>query len=152
MDPIKRLADYWSSHALVPNRRATIEKLRIFESTNRVIFPDDFKEYLLQLDGLDYQGVDHNGFSFMSLAQLREVKPSEYPPGFSGKGFYVFADYLHWSWGYAVQLADEHTLGHVIHVGTLEPKLVATSFSAFIDLYIVDSPELYPTPHEDAIM
>lgn len=151
IDAITRLADYWSAQGLAFNGGATADMVKSFESTHGVILPKDFAEYILRLNGLAEfgPGADENGFGFAALQRLRPVAPSEYPLGSSGPGHFVFADYLHWSWGYALQLADERTRGEVIHVATLEPKVVAPSFGAFIELYLVDSPQLYPERRKD---
>jgi hypothetical protein len=146
MDTIERLEHYWSSHGLEPERRATAESLRAFEEAHHVTFPEDVRRYLLRLNGLATfgTGADGNGFGFFPLGQLRPVKPEEYPPGFKGTGYFVFAEYLGWSWAYALQLADSAARGEVIHIGTMKPKVIAASFSQFIELYLVDSPNLYP--------
>jgi hypothetical protein len=142
---IERLADHWSLQGLTANGGATAETVQTFESTHRVTFPDDFREYLLRLNGLpEFTGAEQNGFGFLTLRQLRPVAEAKYPPDFGRRGYFIFADYLDWSWGYALQLVDDQTRGEVIHVGTLKAKVVAPNFGAFIDLYLVDSAELYP--------
>ncbi len=58
--------------------------------------------------------------------------------------FFVFADYLHWSWAYAIRLskrpAEECS---VVLIGKQFPITVASSFEEFVNLYIADSPKLY---------
>jgi len=60
---------------------------------------------------------------------------------------FVFADYLDWSWAYAIRLlATPSESGHIFMIGKQEtPIQIAESFSDFVELYLVDSPILYGT-------
>ena len=67
------------------------------------------------------------------------------PPIHSPDEYFVFADYLQWSWAYAVRLRSEDS--SVILVGA-EGDVVAASFSEFVRLYIEDAEALYPKRSE----
>lgn len=146
MSVVEKLTEYWASKNIPSNAGATPDSIRSFEVAHRAAFPEDFREYLLRLNGLATfgAGTDPQGFGFLPLRRIRPVAEEEYPAGYEGRGYFVFAEYLDWSWAYAIRLADEDATGEVIHILTLQPKRVAPSFTAFIDLYLVDSPELYP--------
>ena len=95
---------------------------------------------------------DPNGFSFWPLSKVRWVpeelaETSPHTSAFPGaEDFYVFADYMGWSWAYAIRLSSSQGKNLVILVGKELPELVAKSFSAFVDVYVIDSPALYESP------
>jgi hypothetical protein len=61
------------------------------------------------------------------------------------KDYFIFADYLHWSWAYAIRLTgDIDARGAIFKVD--EPthlSKVADSFTEFVALYLSDSSRLY---------
>ena len=115
MSATEKLARYWTAQGLAPQGGAAIDAVGAFEETHRVVVPDDFREYLLRLNGLaDYgPGADQNGFGFWPLSRIRPVATEERPPHFTESGYFVFADYLDWSWAYAIQLLEDRAHGHV---------------------------------------
>jgi hypothetical protein len=151
--PSSKLISYWKSQSLRIVPGVPEERIREFESKNRIILPADFREYFLSVDGMVQQGghdCDPNGFAFWPLARVRSVveecaEHSLAPPELPGwQECFVFADYLQWSWAYGIHLsADPSAVNRVIHVGTFHPKVVAGSFTEFVDLYIRDARELY---------
>jgi len=56
----------------------------------------------------------------------------------------VFADYMAWSWAYAIRL-DEVVRGEqpVVMVGVEDRVQVARSFTEFAERYLTDDPALY---------
>jgi len=56
--------------------------------------------------------------------------------------YFAFADYMQWSWAYAICLAPDQ-LGKILQFGTKFPRIVADSFSQFVDAYLTDSEQLY---------
>jgi hypothetical protein len=113
------------------------------------------KEYFLLVDGMSawWPGdQDPKGFSFWPLARVRWA-PEEFadlsPPCSSFLGaeeFYVFGDYLGWSWAYAIKLGVHAGDNGVVLIGKDIPELVAGSFSTFVELYLEDAPALYNSP------
>src|SRR5262249_52047128 len=122
----------------------------------RVGLPTDFRAYLLHVDGMSTfwpDSRDKEGYSFWSLARVKSV-PEEAIKHSSGhewsrfprsESLFVFADYLDWSWTYAIRLlAAPSESGRIFIIGKQEtPIQVAESFSDFVELYLVDSPTLY---------
>jgi hypothetical protein len=136
---------------IVPGNPET--KVREFESRNRVVLPPDFREYLLSVDGMAQVGgndCDPTGFAFWPLACVKSV-PEEctkhslrLPEVPDPDRYFIFADYLQWSWAYAIHLSNLPSGPNpVIHVGTIRPRVVAGSFTEFVDLYLRDARELY---------
>jgi hypothetical protein len=103
---------------------------------------------MTQVGGHD---CDPKGFAFWPLSRVRDVikECAEHslalPEVLDPDKYFVFADYLQWSWAYAIHLNDS-TLqtNQIIHVGTLGPKMVARSFAEFVGDYLGDAKELYP--------
>ena len=97
--------------------------------------------------------ADPDGFCFWPLEEYSSFEQQVALHGYSwprtddGGVYYVFCDYLQWSWGYAIRLAEPDGAGsggRVVPIGMNEMFTVAASFSEFVDLYLADSGRLYP--------
>jgi hypothetical protein len=149
----KRLIDHWTAQGLKIAAGATEREVVSFESQNRVSLPEDFREYFLKVNGMvqDFENsCDQTGFAFWPLSLVTSVakecaKRSPTEPTFRDpESYFVFADYLQWSWAFAIHIdANSPDDGQVVHVGTLRPKVVAGSFTEFVNLYLQDARELY---------
>jgi SMI1 / KNR4 family (SUKH-1) len=85
---------------------------------------------------------DKNGFRFWSLA---EICPIQEDPLNEYCNFLQFADYLDYSWTYAISCVFPH---EVIFVGANSiQKIIATNFYDFLILYLQDHSNLYPRLH-----
>ena len=148
----EKLLSHWQSQGLVVAKGNEESALIEFEAKNSLRLPLDIRQYLAVANGMSSipgNDVDSNGFRFWPLEQMRPVPmvcaeagvpvPAVQDP----LRYFVFADYLDWSWAYAIDLVGDGSGHSVIHVGTLEPKTVAHSFREFVDLYVQDSRELY---------
>lgn len=148
-----KLISHWRSQNLTIAPGNTEARVREFESHNDVSLPPDFREYFLKVNGMAQDGghdCDPTGFAFWPLARVktmaeesaqRSLPPSQIP---DAARYFVFADYLQWSWAYAIRLGQRPSEPNsVIHVGTICPKTVASSFTEFVDLYLRDARELY---------
>lgn len=152
----RKLADHWKSMGLRLTRGNSDEMVHHFESQNGVVLPCDLREYFLNLDGMEQTGghdCDANGFSFWPLMQLKSIVGIRAEQSMKlatlqdEDKYYVFADYLQWSWAYAIRLDDRPVESNqIIHVGTVVPKTIAPSFADFVDLYLHDDRSLYPDP------
>ena len=145
------LIDYWKSQNIRIANGENQTALREFEKKNAVVLPPDLWAYFLNLNGMPQiggQDCDQRGFAFWPLIRVNSVaeecakqsvpiravdKPNEY---------FVFADYMQWSWAYAIYLGPSGP-NQVIHVGTVQPKVVAGSFTEFVGLYVRDAKDLY---------
>ena len=159
-NPLRELISYWKSQNLLLAPGNRIEALQDFELRHSVKFPNDFREYLLQTNGMLEVGghdCDPMGFSFWPLHRIRSVTEEcaaqkiEAPSNLNVENYFVFADYLQWSWAYAIHLGTSPAgTNRVIHVGTFRPKFVADSFTHFVTLYLHDAPELYSSSGSDS--
>lgn len=146
LSPVHRLRDYWRGKG-APSLSQPIhpDDLHAWESANGLVLPADFRQYLELANGFDqrkdYQ--DQRGFNFWPLEKL-----SRWPDHDAGRSAFagvsdwvIFCDYLDRSWAYALS-----TSGHqVVLVETRDgrPKVVARSFSQFIERYLDDDARIY---------
>jgi cell wall assembly regulator SMI1 len=151
----QRLTAYWRDLGLPISSGCSESAVRQFEASVGAPLPADMRTYLLTVNGMRdaFPGdQDKEGFSFWPLARVRwlpkelaEVSP--HTPVFRGaEKFYAFADYLTWSWAYAIRLTGSGKVNQVVLVGKEVAELVADSFAEFVDLYLIDSPALYAAP------
>ena len=152
IDSAEKLLWHWASQGLVIAKGNEERALIDFEINNSLRLPLDMRRYLAVANGMSSipgSDVDSNGFRFWPLEQMRPVPTVCAEAGVPVPAvqdplrYFVFADYLDWSWAYAIDLGGGGSGQPVIHVGTLEPKTVAHSFTEFVDLYVQDSRELY---------
>jgi hypothetical protein len=148
-----KLISHWQSQNLKIAPGNPEARLQEFERHNSVILPPDLRDYFLSVDGMVQVGghdCDPTGFAFWPLARVKGVAEEcaehslAIPEVADPDRYFVFADYLQWSWAYAIYLSDRPSRPNpVIHVGTIRPKTVAASFAEFVDLYLRDARELY---------
>jgi len=153
--PGRKLVNYWRELGLPIPAGCPGAALEAFEKHAGVVLPDDLRNYFRLVNGMKdaWPGdQDPKGFSFWPLSKVRWVpeelaEMSPQTSAFPGaEDFYVFADYMGWSWAYAIRLSQSLEKNLVILIGKEVPELVAESFSAFVDLYVIDSPALYESP------
>lgn len=151
----KKLKRHWKSKNLRIAHGASKQDLQTFEARYGVVLPKDFRDYFLSVDGMlqiANHECDPDGFGFYPLVRVKNVveeyaELSKMTPSNASnpQTYFVFVDYLQWSWAYAIRLSnDVSQLNEVIHVGTIRPKVIANSFSEFVDMYLKDARELYP--------
>ena len=104
---------------------------REFELKNKARLPEDFKSYLLTVNGMELgtpNDCDKQGFSFWPIQRIKPIYkeksdlkwPSHLP---APSHCFIFADYLQWSWAYAIDLSiTAKNRGAVMSVGVLKPK------------------------------
>lgn len=147
--PVQRLRQYWEEgEAPSLSPPAPPAEVRALELSKGVALPNDFRNYLEQINGFDQQRTyqDERGFNFWPLEKLTTVADCDDPSfGFVGDaGYIMFCDYLDLSWVYA--LSARPGAHQVVLLGTRDgqPKVVADSFSQFVDRYLADDARLYP--------
>jgi hypothetical protein len=150
-----KLSRYWAGQKLPVQPGATRGAVKQFETTYGVSFPAEIRDYFLKHDGMSPYSPydkDKNGFSFWELSRVRpaaEELAEAGPPHEAGPEldhYFVFADYLDWSWAYAIRLTSDPLEGGrvvMLGMGGVPPE-IASSFGEFVDLVIRDSPRLYP--------
>jgi hypothetical protein len=157
MSAVDQLVAYWSAQQLPLAKGVPEVDVRTFEVRHGITLPSDFREYLARLNGHVQRGgvdVDREGFAFWPLERIQPLPlvcsetAVPIPPVERPECYFVFADYLQWSWAYAIRLGP--TNNAIIFVGAGNGEVIADSFTEFVRLYVVDSPALYPTPTEQS--
>ncbi len=150
---VEKLIPHWQSCGITIQQGVAESRIQEFEDKYRVLLPLDLKSYFLQVDGMKMtldDSKDKEGFSFWPLSQVKTVE-LEYTQlriepytAQNLESFFVFVDYFDWSWAYAIYLSPELAApNQVILIGKEEPIKIADCFTAFVDLYISNSPKLY---------
>jgi hypothetical protein len=144
------LIRYWQSQGMRIAPPATETQVLEFERNYGIEIVHEFRDYLLTVNGMlqaSNDQCDANLFAFWQLNRIRPVSeecPELQRSAEEGR-YFAFADYMVWSWAYAIDLAStSDTRGKVILVGGLREQSVASTFSEFVRLYVEDSPRLYP--------
>lgn len=125
------------------NAPASQEEITAFEKKYTVKLPMILRHYFSIFNGTGQGNFGDNGFAFFSIDEVklvREIMSETEPDKDAYPDCYVFSDFLCWCWGYAVQLDDEGTDGLVFQVSGTQPppRLISTSFRAFIEDYLKD--------------
>jgi hypothetical protein len=109
----------------------------------------DFRSYLLAVDGFaSPKDQDQTGFRFWPSKEITTVDAFKFGQLASAEtsGLVLFADYLDWSWGYAVSAATvpaERTGVFIVGTADGRPHRIAGTFADFAELYVADDPLLY---------
>ena len=143
------LREYWAVDGVEIMPPVSCEIIRDFEQSQQTTLPPDFVRYLKFANGFNQFGEyqDKNGFNFWPVDQIYRV--SDYDEGRfnfeSGDKYFIFCDYMDFSWGYAIRI-DRSGPCDVVLVGSRNgsPESVASSFSDFMTLYLRNDPIIYP--------
>lgn len=132
----------------------TNDEIIAFQSKNNVLFPYDLMEYFRILNGSNNE-YDDRFFRFYSLSNFKsindELKYWNGIPDYSNivntlteyKSFYVFADFSFCMFSYAIKLYPDTKDNNLVLVLCGDKyRVIANSFSEFIDLYLNNSIEL----------
>lgn len=152
MEIIFKLIDYWKTQNIIiqPN---SLERIEQIIELKKIILSEDFLEYYHQVNGMGelYANFDKNGFSFYPVEELKTLEM--YYKSYYGdivredigelKKIIIFADYMHESWLYGVNVinATSYEIGSIAHYG--EFNVISNSLSDFFKLYMEDNEILY---------
>ncbi len=143
-----KLIAKWVSQGLSIRPGCSLKSLDEFETRSGFVLPTDLREMLELTNGSDQ---DDEGFQFWPLELYESFTQSRHaagcPPVEDAQQYYLFCDYLDWSWAYAIRLAkpgEQGVSNRVVPIGMNEMFTVAGSFSVLVNLVLVDSPRLYP--------
>lgn len=129
-----KIKEMWRSENIKLSPPATPESIKATEKIIGFQFPDDFKEFYLQLNGFADWDWTKNMFSIWPLARALDEYHNE-----SNKIFIVFADYLI----NAIQFGFVKGKDGVFKNTGEPPKLIADTFSETIFLINSDADILY---------
>lgn len=118
--PTDKLIERWLLSGPLRRPGASNDVLNQFEQENAVALPADMRDFFARLDGSgSYFAAegDRLGFSFWSITRVRrareELNARRIPqlPGL--EDYFFFADYLSWSWAYAIRLVADASTGRL---------------------------------------
>ena len=115
-----------------------------WKAATGVALPDDFRAYLLD-ESPAVEFMDDYNATWWPIDRIKSI-PDEFKDGSNAPGiadeaerYLFFADYLIWSYAWAICCAPGDDFGRVAVIGAPPDRFVADSFSEFVGLYIGDS-------------
>jgi hypothetical protein len=155
----RHLIEYWRSRNLPIQKACKEDDIRSFETRYKIALPPDMREYFLNVNGMttNFPGYqDDDGFSFWPLERVRTIAEDNEAPALrhlrltEEDSFFLFCDYMDWSWSYAVKIPPAPGVAEGIYLLCCRnPVKIADSFSDFVALYLGQSGQLYPpSAHE----
>lgn len=146
MEQINRLIQHWQNQGIeiIPKPEEEIEN---FKGRIHQPLPNDFKLLYSNVNGMSSffpNEIDSEGFLFYPLESI--LPSAQEFEGFAlaeNNHLYIFAEYMHKSWWYGVEIEPDgkYRIGIISDKLNFEP--ITESLGAFIALYIDNSPKLY---------
>lgn len=138
---VESLVAYWEKQN-IPVFQNSIEEIERIEAEKAVVLPDDFKEFYLEVNGMNK--ADNKGFLVYPLQKVALAKKiAQIASTKKNAGILIFAEYMHKTWWYGIQLKEngDYTIGLVSKKGAFKP--ITNFLAEFVDLYLEDSSKLY---------
>jgi hypothetical protein len=148
---ILRLKNYWQEQGVKFNPGATPSEITSFESRHHVRLPRDLRHFYLTVNRMDNDKADSDNFTFLPLSSVKSVAEElvnlRGTPDYSQIGailpdasrWFVIVDFLVTSAVYAISLAAAEA-NPVIRIDDGHSyRVVATSFSSFLERYMANS-------------
>src|SRR5450432_2762420 len=158
-DRINSIIELWRTEGLKISQPNLPSQVLQFEAHHCVGLPADFNAYLLTVNGMEQNwqhDTDSRGFCFWPLQRICSVfddlkKNGRIDLSERLRSYFIFADYLQWSWAYAIKLSgEEGSRNSIVKVDGPERLLkISDSFSEFIELYLADAKRLYDPPENE---
>jgi hypothetical protein len=127
------IRDRWARDSASPPEGASANSIRAFEERYGVTVPEDFREYLRELNGRS-AGRDDMDSTSISFWRLDEFEPSEHMA--AGSRLFAFADFLIDSHRYAIALDDIPSVHGAVFLDMSSAVIrIANSFTQFLELY-----------------
>lgn len=153
LQQISKIKKLWNFS--ISTRLATADDISKFESKNCVRIPNDLKLFFKLLNGTNGE-YDQRFFQFYSLDEFRPIA-SEFKdwiglaPDYGNlinmlldhHKFFVFANYQSYLFSYCIKLDKRQSEQNEVYIlcGD-EYKVIAGTFTEFLDLYISDDDKL----------
>ncbi|HEX8350365.1 MAG TPA: SMI1/KNR4 family protein [Hymenobacter sp.] len=154
MDSLSELNTLWEKAKIKSVVTATEEQLKNFEESYKLKLPQDLRDYFANVNGTEGES-DDGFFTFCTFNQFQSIqqvlrdwygvpKHSDIIQKIDhSETCYVFADYSICLFAYAIRL--HHEVGSENEVYAIcggEYRIIAKSFSEFINLYLQKSDQL----------
>ena len=143
-EAVDRLTQRWKEAQMKIKPGVSAEQLAQFEAKFETQLGPDIHAYFEVVNGMELDEMDSE--CHIRFWPLEEVKPLQEevdaPWVAQYRGYYLFADYLLWSHGYAIDLSPT-SQGTIVRVGGESPQVVASSFAEFISLCLDKSEQIF---------
>lgn len=134
-----KLKEWWAkTGVLVPIERISDDRIVALEARYKIRLPPDFRAYLSESSPVR-QNWDEEMGNWWPFSRIKNI-PEEYDSRFTPENadkYLFFLDHCVWCWAWAISCADDATYGSIVTIGGPE-KVVAASFSEFVDRYVSD--------------
>jgi cell wall assembly regulator SMI1 len=145
------IRDRWRSLGVSVRDGASVATIADFEYRNRVVLPEDVRQYYSFMDGMENWDLAEEMISFWQLSEVGSV-PEKLShcrgiPDYSeiesvlpdAASYYVFADHSIWLNVYVMKLTpDRNNPSPIIWICGKSWHPLAESFAAFMDEYAAD--------------
>ena len=140
-EAVDRLTQRWKEAQLKIKPGVSAEQLAQFEDKFKTRLGPDIHAYFEAVNGMESDEMDSEyHIRFWPLEEIKPLREEVDAPWVAEyTSYYLFADYLLWSHGYAIDLSPAGQ-GTIVMVGGENPQKVASSFAEFMSLYL-DKPE-----------
>lgn len=139
IDLINELITYWRNNNISIKKKSMLEINEILRK-RKLVLPNDFKLLYKYANGADK--YDKEGFLFYSIEHIVSVS-KKFSTDNKLNNVLLFADYLQQSWWYGLNIIDNNNYQIGIIPNNNYFKIITTSLSDFIKLYLQDSHLLY---------
>ncbi len=153
MNFVEELALQWRTRGFASEPSGvTDETVTSFERRFSIQMPADIRVYFKMLNGMSKPShdTDETGFRFLPLSEVLPLGEFVNKMQWRGRNYlagletaFVFVDYLQWCYAYAFETSSTNH-GAILRIdGADEPRVVAASFSRFVQLYLIDDMSLH---------
>jgi len=150
------LKKFWQDQRITLHPGALESALTSFETKYKVCLPQDFRSYLLNVNGFDdseHWATDENLITFLSLNEVKPLSKYWSPEIADAGSYFVFADYSISAHVYAIYLSDVLSDRNCVVVVYDNLVKVANSFSEFVEAYMANNDAvLFPQPQAQHIV
>lgn len=130
----------------------TVNDLKIneFQNNNKILIPSDLKQYFLLINGSNDMPLD-NLYEFYSINRIfNEFKDWNGVPDYNKLEFqqfenvFIFGNYEFNFYSFGIELSNTlSSINRIFIFCGSEYRIIANSFSEFIDLYLDNPEEIY---------
>lgn len=144
-----QLIAHWQANDCAACAGASAEEIENFQRHYEVVLPSSVRAYFEAANG-QCEEMGNDLFRFWPLSEVKpvseELDSDIHTDRLDFPGYFVFADYLIWSWGYAVKIESISEFAAPVHclTGEKHTRQVASSFVEFIQKYLTNDESIMP--------